>query len=203
MKRLFAAVLGGAACAAVLIGCASRAVTVQPASLVGMKNPSIHILTDRSREAPLKGTFGWGYCLFRVDPKSEGQLGPLGERLQRALLATFSAKGLMFAESEPDLLVSYALAGDASINESELSSAYGELLTKPLDAAESGLHYKRGVFILDVLERRTRHLLWRGAIMADFDLSWPEERKQERCDAAIAELLRHYPAPSGGESQKR
>lgn len=184
-----------AACAVGLIGCAGRAVTFKPASIVGMSNPSIHILADRSRDAPVKGSFGWGYCLFRIAPQHEGQIGPIGERLQRAMRAAFSAKGLRFAEAEPDLLVSYALAGESAIDDADLNRAYGELLKAPVEAAGTVLHYKRGVLILDVAERTSGHLLWRGAIMADIDLSWPEARKQERCDAVIGELLRHYPKP--------
>ncbi len=197
MKRMIFAILLASAFAA-LIGCAGRTVAVQPASLVGLRNPSIRILTDCSRKAPVKGTFGWGYCLFRVAPQAEGQLGAIGERLHRALQATLGAKGLALVESDPDLLVSYALASEAAINDEDLSGAYGELLRAPVAAAEPDMHYKRGVLVLDVAERRSGRLLWRGAIMADIELSWPEARTQERCDAAIAELLRHYPEPQSG-----
>ena len=188
-----------AALAVCLVGCSRKTLTFQPSELAGLKSPSIHILADRSRALPVTGSFGWGYCLFRVARQPDGQLGSIGERLQRALLASFTGKGLAYAETEPDLLVSYALASDAAIDEADLNKAYGELLKTPVDVAETSLHYKRGVLILNVVERKTNRLLWRGAIMAEIDLSWPEERKQERCDAAVNELLRHYPkAGSGG-----
>ena len=60
---------------------------------------------------------------------------------------------------------------------------------------ETQMHYKRGVLVLDVVERISGTLLWRGAIMADIDMNWPEERKQERCNAAVKALLQHYPRP--------
>lgn len=195
MKRKTLGLVAAAAAAVCLIGCARKTLTFQPSELAGLKKPSIHILVDRSREAPVTGSFGWGYCLFRVAQQPGDQLGAIGERLQRALLASFTAKGLTFAETEPDLLVSYAIASDAAIDAADLNKACGELLKTPVDAAETALHYKRGVLILDVVERRTKHLLWRGAIMAEIDLSWPEERKQERCNAVISELMRHYPKP--------
>ena len=53
----------------------------------------------------------------------------------------------------------------------------------------------RGVLILDVVARKSGRLIWRGAIMAEIDLAWPEARKQERCDMAVGELLRYYPRP--------
>jgi hypothetical protein len=178
-----------------MVGCASRTLTYQPAELAGLKNPSIHVLADRSQEAPVTGTFGWGYCLFRVAQNPSNQLAAVGERLQRAASASLTAKGLSFAEAEPDLLVSYALAADAAIDETELDRAYHGLLKEAVSASDASVHYKRGVLVLDVVARRTGRLLWRGAIMAEIDLAWPEERKQERCDAVISELLRHYPKP--------
>lgn len=194
MKRIAFGCLT-AVCAAGLIGCAGKPQIFSPASIVGVSNPSIHILADRSRQVPVKGSFGWGYCLFRVAPQAESQLGAVGDRLQRAMRTAFAAKGLTFAEAEPDLLVSYALAGESAIDDADLNRAYGGLLNAPVNSPGPALHYKRGVLILDVTERASGHLLWRGAIMADIDLSWPEARKQERCDAVIGELLRHYPNP--------
>jgi hypothetical protein len=179
-----------------LIGCAQKTLTLRPSELVGLKNPSIHILADRTKEVPVTGTFGWGYCLFRIDPSPENQLGAIAERLQRAMLASLTGKGLTYSETEPDLLVSYALASDAAIDDCDLDKAYTALLKMPpAEASETSLHYKRGVLILDIVDRKEKHLLWRGAILAEIDLSWAEERKQERCDAAISELLRHYPIP--------
>jgi hypothetical protein len=91
--------------------------------------------------------------------------------------------------------VSYALASGAEIDDEELNKAYGDILDAPAAGEETDLHYKRGVLILDIVDRKSKHLLWRGAIMAEIDMSWPEERKQERCNAAVRELLRHYPHP--------
>ena len=188
-------ILWASVCAVGLIGCAGKTLTLQPAAIVGLRDPSIHILADRSRVAPVTGTFGWGYCLFRVGQQTNLQVAAVGERLQRAMNASFCGKGLTFSEAGPDLLVSFALASEAAIDDADLNQAYSELLKTAVDGGETDLHYKRGVLIVDVVERKSGHLLWRGAIMAEFDLSWPEERKQERCDAVIGELLRHYPTP--------
>ena len=57
------------------------------------------------------------------------------------------------------------------------------------------LHYERGALIVDLVDREAKHLIWRGAILAEIDMTWPEARKQERCDAAVAELMRSFPRP--------
>jgi hypothetical protein len=184
--------VAGAVC---LFGCSRKTLTFKADSLAGIKNPSIHILADRALPATVSGTFGWGLCLFRLEHHPELNLSAIDLRLRNALQAELTRKGLSFSEKEPDVLVSYALAAGSEITEAELNRAYGGSLVMPAADPETALYYKRGVLILDLVDRKAKHLLWRGAIMADFDMSWPEERKQERCDAAVGELLRHYPKP--------
>ena len=195
MKNIKTSLFMIAAGTACLFGCASDSTTFKPESLAGLKNPSIRILADCSKGSPVSGTFGWGYCFFRVAQIPDLNLSVVDERLHNAMLSELTRKGLVFTESEPDVLVSYALASGAEIDDEELNKAYGDLLNAPAAGKETDLHYKRGVLILDIVDRKSKHLLWRGAIMAEIDMSWPEERKQERCDAAIGELLKYYPHP--------
>ena len=114
------------------------------------------------------------------------------------MLAEFTGKGLVFTESDPELLVSYALAVGSDIDADELNQAYGDMIDPSFLKMETQMHYKRGVLVLDVVERTSGTLLWRGAIMAEIDTNWPEERKQERCNDAVKALLRHYPLPEHG-----
>jgi len=195
MKHARAILLVAVAGAAGLFGCSQKALTFNAGTLAGMKNPSIHILLDRALPDTVSGSFGWGLCLFRLEQHPDLNLSAIDQRLRNALLSELTRKGLTFSEKEPDFLISYALAAGAEITEAELNRAYGGTLVAPVTGQEPELFYKRGVLILDIVDRKAKHLLWRGAIMADFDLSWPEERRQERCDAAVGELLSHYPKP--------
>jgi hypothetical protein len=181
--------------AACLFGCVSDPRTPETGPLPGLENPSVQIMTSLTEKAPVVGSFGWGYCLFKVPQELGVDISAVDERLREALSLELSRKGLVFAESDPDVLVSYALAAAGEINDDELNQTYGDLLDAPAGGKEAGLYYKRGVLILDLVDRKSKHLLWRGAIMAGIDMSWPEERKQERCDAAINALLSYYPHP--------
>jgi hypothetical protein len=195
MKNIRVSIFAGAVGAVCLFGCASDPTTIKSDSLAGLKNPSIRILVDRSKETPVSGSFGWGYCFFRVAEIPGLNLSAVDERLHNAMRSEFTHKGLVFAEVEPDILVSYALANAAEIDDEELNRAYGDLLNPPAAGKETDLHYKCGVLVLDMVDRKSKHLIWRGAIMAEIDMSWPDERKQERCDAAVKALLRYYPHP--------
>ncbi len=195
MKRLGQRLLLTAAGVVCLFGCSQKVLSFKSGTLAGLKNPSLRILVDRTNCAPVSGTFGWGYCFFRGASIPDMSLSAVNERLHSALREELAGKGLVFKESEPDVLVSYALASGAAIDDDELNRAYGGLIDLSAFDNESTLHYKSGVLIVDVVGRISKHLLWRGAIMAEIDLNWPDERKKERCDAVIRELLRYYPHP--------
>lgn len=176
-----------------IFGCTNNLYHPETGTVAGLDNPSVRILASHSPEAPVSGSFGWGFCLFKLGEKNDVDITAVNERLHKALLSEFTSKGLIFAESEPDIVVSYALANGEEMNMDEMNKTYGDLLKMPKDKLETDMHYERGVLVVDVVDRKTGVLLWRGAIMATLDMSWPENRKQERCDAAIKELLRHYP----------
>lgn len=195
MKNFRISFLMITAVTACLFGCTSDSKNLTTGPLAGLKNPSVRILMDRVQKAPVSGSFGWGYCFFRVAQIPDLNLSVVDERLHNAMRSELTRKGLVFAETEPDVLVSYALASAAEIDDEELNKAYGDILNAPAAEKETDLHYNLGVLVLDIVDRKSKHLLWRGAIMAEIDMAWPEERKQERCDAAIGALLKYYPHP--------
>lgn len=169
-------------------------------ALPGLKNPSVRVLVDERNPMPKSGTLGWGKSVFRVAASPDMNLAMVNERLHDALRAGFAKKGLVLVEENPDYLVSLALAGGAVIDEAELNREYGDFLQMPAVGTNTveNLAYKRGVLIVDVVDRKAKHLKWRGAIFADIDMAWPEARKQERCNAAIGQLMRYFPLPPDG-----
>jgi hypothetical protein len=178
-----------------LIGCKTAPVPLTAGPMIGLENPSLHIMVKESDEPPITGSFGWGFSLLKLPPEFSMALSAVNKRLHNAMLKEMTRKGLVFDESEPDLLLSYAVAGGGEISSDDLNQAYGDMIDASFLEMEADLHYKRGVLILDVVERRSGVLLWRGAIMADIDMKLPEEQKQERCNAAVKTILQHYPQP--------
>jgi len=181
---------------AFLPGCQTPEDASKIRPIEGVKNPSIYVLFDNTRALPVTGTFGWGLSLLRVDPAQKVTLSEVEERLHRSLIDALSAEGFTYTNQAPDYLVGFALLSGASLNEAELNASYGALLSFPTRSETTApLFYSTGALLLDIIERDTGHLLWRGAIKADIDLNLPDDKKQMRCDGAIRELLRHYPSP--------
>ncbi len=177
------------------MGCRTSPQSLIAGPMVGLQNPSIHIMVKEAQEPPITGSFGWGFSLLKIPPDLGLSLSVVNKRLHTAMLEEMTGKGLVFDEPEPDLLLSYALAIGGEIHSDELNQAYGDMIDSSFLEMEADLHYKRGVLVLDVVERSSGDLLWRGAIMADIDMELPDEQKQKRCNDAVKVLLQHYPQP--------
>jgi len=197
MKSIGHATLYALALGVLFIGRRTAEGVDEVGPIEGVKNPSIHVLFDKTRALPTAGTFGWGLCMLRVDPAHKVLLSEVEERIHGSLLGALPAEGFTYTNQAPDYLVGFAFLAGTSLNEAELNASYGNLLSFPArEGTTSSLNYGAGVLILDIVERARGRLLWRGAIKADIELDLPDARKQARCDGAIRELLRHYPNPA-------
>ena len=179
--------------ALLLAGCAGHQPKHATSQIPGLTNTSLHILADNTRHLPRKGTFDWGVSYFQIDNELKVDLAVLNERVHTALLRELTSKHFTLQKANPEYLVGYAVAAGDNIDEKSLNDAYGEDLKVPAKNPGTSLKYKRGVLIVDIINARTKHLLWRGAIGAAVDMNVSEEQKQQRIRAAVAELLKHFP----------
>ena len=111
-----------------LTGCYTKPQTLSTESLAGTANPSVHIMVREAQEPPVTGSFGWGYCLLKVKPNAGTSLSLINKRLHSAMHDELGSKGLIFTESQPELLVSYTVAAGSDIDADELNQAYGDML---------------------------------------------------------------------------
>lgn len=168
--------------------------------IVGLRGASVQFLVDNTRKLPLTGTYDWGHTVFRVADLPDIDLTAVDQRIHDALQQTLAAKGFVKTNGNAELLVSYALASGVGITEKTLNGAYeGSVSAPPTVSKDSGqsVEYRSGTLILDIVETKTKRLLWRGAIVAEIELGISEAEKQERCQAVVAELLNNYPQPKG------
>jgi len=176
-------------------GCSQKSVDFKPDNTPGLTNPSIHIQVIKNNIPIKESTFGWGMSMFRIPEKYGVSLTDISTKITTSLTKELTAKGMRYKENDSDYLISYAIAFASEIHEVELDQAYENLLKGQLAHEQSDLFYKQGVLVIDVVSRKDKTLLWRGAILAEPDKDWPEERKQERCDTAVHEVLKYFPKP--------
>jgi hypothetical protein len=167
-----------------------------------LANPSFHILVNNKQAIPEKGTFGFDTKLFKIDYSEKIDLAAIDTRLVTSIEVELRRKGFKQATESPDLLVSYAVAVDASISGSDFNEAYAHEFPIAFPEPESGqkLNYHQGVVIVDFVDSRSRKLLWRGAIMAGVSMDVSEREKDRRVRHAIHILLAHFPKPIQDET---
>ncbi len=178
-----------------LSGCSQKTIEIKANDTPGLANPSLRIQVKRNTPALKGATFGWGVQIYKIPKKFSGSIAAISKRLTSSLQTQLIAKGMRFTDNNPDYLISFGVGTAGEINENEINEAYLDLIGNKLSEEPSELYYKQGVMIVDVVENASKKLVWRGAIMAEINTEWPEERKQERCDTAIHELLKCYPRP--------
>lgn len=183
-----------------LSACSSSTTEVRLDSkpIVGLRDASVQFIVDNTRKLPASGTFDWGFALFRVEHLPNVNLSAADKLIHECLKAGMEKKGFTMTEKDPEFLVSFAVTTGAGLDEKTLNAAY-EGAEQPLPIASVGngqpLQYRRGTLIVDIVQAKTKHLLWRGAITAEIDLTLGEDQKRLRCEGAVGELLKHYPKP--------
>lgn len=181
-----------------LSACSSTTVNQDSPPIVGLRNSSVHFLVDNTRRLPTSGSFDWGFAIFRVTDLPDLNLSAVDKLIHASLEKMLTAKGFVKTDTGADFLVGYAVASGDGIDEATLNKAYDGVAETPPSASgnvQQPHQYHRGTLIIDIVETKTKRLLWRGAIMADVDLTVSEEQKRLRCEGAVAELLKHYPKP--------
>ncbi|MGE0455050.1 MAG: DUF4136 domain-containing protein [Vicinamibacteria bacterium] len=127
------------------------------------------------------------WSAFALKAGEAGSRSPIAEsRLRRTLEAGFVARGYRLAEpGEAEFLVAYqtALRRDLRLDES-LGPRWGRSLRADIQAV--------GVLVVDVYERQSGRLVWRGAV-SDAMASEPE-KADEKTEKAVSELLKKFPA---------
>jgi len=162
-----------------------------------LHDPSFHILVKDGITIPAAATFDFSTHVFKVDESGEFDLAAIERRLTGAIEAELTEKGYRRVEAGPELLVGYALAVDSPLSTADLEEAYADDL--PIDfpdlAPDQQLHYHRGAWIIDIVDRDSQALLWRGAIQAGLDRELSDEQRDRRAREATRALLRHFPRP--------
>jgi len=177
----------------VAIGC----LPVHESDEVLLRNPSFHIMVNDEATIPESATYGFSTKVFKLESPEEFDLAEVDRRIVAAIDAELAGKDYRRAATDPEILVSFALAVDSEISAADLNAAYADDF--PIEFPEMGLGqelaYHQGALIVDFVDPRSKKLLWRGAIFAGLDPSISEDAKKRRTREAVRILLGHFPQP--------
>lgn len=140
-------------------------------------------------------TFGWMALPHKAvgDPRVDNAL--IESHIRSAVERDMQARGYSTPQSgEPDFFV----APHTAINEKLMiqqvpAGAYGPGWYRPAGSVPVVHEYTEGSLVLDVIDAKTRQLIWRGWAMAEVDFTRSAEERQRKIDEAVHKILDQFP----------
>ena len=144
------------------------------------------------------GTYGWfpGPQPDTGDPRLDNTI--VDSRIRAAVDTHLATKGYKkdFAD-KADFLVAYHAAINHKLDIATVDRYYGPgprwagMVVTDTTVRE----WDQGTLILDVVDRRSRKLLWRGSVQAQVTNRASPAERTERVRAAVAQMLEKFPPP--------
>lgn len=120
-----------------------------------------------------------------------------------AVDAQLAQKGFAIAGSaSPDFLVGYHAVVEQKVEEFTLNSRY-EDMSDPFyerlapyggrEAEKRQEVYHEGALVLDIMDARTKKLVWRSSMQKRVNKSLKPEERKKRVEKGVAEMLKKFP----------
>ena len=142
-------------------------------------------------------TFEWGRAdsLPPSDPRLQ-QDPYFRDRIEGAVERQMAAKGFQRspASSVPDLLIHYHAAINERIDVDEIDRRYGDC--DAVDCVPRVSRYEAGTLVVDIVDARTRRLIWRGWAQDSVeDVLGNRDRVRQTIEDGVSRMFATFPQP--------
>jgi hypothetical protein len=163
------------------------------ATLVGC-SPQISVYSDIDPDYDLwtYKTFDWGRKVNIEEGKNPLHYNELNDkRIKAAVQHELNVRGFELSSSNPDLIFHYhIIIDDQSVVTTEpFGYRYGPYWTRMHTDIYS---YREGTLILDLMDRKTNNLVWRGWAKSAIDNIDPE-KVDELIKEAVGKIFKKFP----------
>lgn len=137
-------------------------------------------------------TFDWGEKVKIEQGKNPLHYNELNDkRIKAAVLEEMISRGYQQTEDAPELILHYhIIVDDRSVVTTEpYGYQYGPYWTR---SNANFYSYREGTLILDLMDRKTQNLIWRGWAVTDIDGITPKE-VEAIIKSAVAKIFKKYP----------
>lgn len=116
------------------------------------------------------------------------------QRIVRAVDAQLSARGFSQVEAaaNPDVLVAYHASFDRNL-EITASGFGGYRLAGPRSGTARVEEIVVGTLAIDMVDRQTRNIVWRGMATKELDAKASPEKKEKNINKAAEKIFKNYP----------
>ncbi len=168
-------------------------VLVSLSALLGCSSISVSSDYDESTDFNELKTFAW------MKGVNEGKLdlgvkNPLvRSRIQNAIAAELEAKGYRQVFGRPDFHVAYHARTQERLDLRSMPMS-GPMRGPRWGGAYADLYqYEEGTLIIDLVEEKTQHLIWRGVGKGAVDWRGDPDQKTKLINEAVQKILAEFP----------
>jgi hypothetical protein len=177
-----------------LLGFAPVALVLLTVTGCATMNVSSHVA--RGLDFTRYHTYDWGPAdaLPTGDPRLDRD--PFfQDHMQGAVEKQLAAKGLQQSTlATADLVIHYHASINQRIDVNRLDRQYG--YCQGDDCQRSGIEYEAGTIVLDVIDARTKKLIWRGWAQDSVeDVPDDRDRMARKIEEAVTRMLELFPRP--------
>jgi hypothetical protein len=158
-------------------------------------SPQIKVYSDMDPDYDLwtYKTFDWGEKVSIEAGRNPLRYNELNDkRIKAAVLEQLQSRGFVPREQDPDLILHYHIIVDdkSAVTTEPFGYRYGAYWMR---SGVNVYYYREGTLIIDLMERSTKNLVWRGWAVANVDEIDPEE-VDEVIKLAVEKIFRKFPA---------
>ncbi len=163
--------------------------------------PSISVKQDYDKEANFAAlkTYAWVAVPTTTTGSVQAALqrnGLLDKRIKESVNSQLSGKGYTQDANNPDFLVLYHTGAEDKVNVTDWGYGYGRYGGWYGGGGVDVYQYKQGTLILDVIDAKSKQLVWRGFAQGTIDPDAPTEKREKRLNEAVTRMLSKFP-PTG------
>ncbi|MBZ0159316.1 MAG: DUF4136 domain-containing protein [bacterium] len=156
--------------------------------------PSVTVKLDYDKEADFAALKTFSWLPMPVNPAASvkealERNSLMDKRIRRAVEAQLTAKGYQVNVTHSDFMVTYHIGVEDKIAVTDWGYGYGWRGPSRVDVYQ----YQQGTLILDVIDSKSKQLIWRSVAQGVIDPSAPIEKREQRLNDVVTKMLADFP----------
>ena len=117
----------------------------------------------------------------------------LDQRIKTAVNDQLGKKGLTLSSDQPDVLMAYYTGVENKLDVTDWGYRYGPYYYGYPQRDITVYQYQQGTLVVDMIDSRTKELVWRGSAQATLLENPTPEKTQQRINQAVGRMFQKYP----------
>lgn len=160
----------------------------------GCTTPKIGYDYDRSADFSRYRTYAWVSAAQETTGDRRLDSSLLDSRIRTAIDTHLRAKGyLAAANASPDFFVAYHVGMKDMIKGASTQNYIGDRVHGTFTTISDIQPYNEGTLLIDIVDAKSRQLIWQASAQADVDRSIGPKERDARVNGVVRTMLSHFP----------